>query len=247
MDTKKLKEILKKSFGKEKDTRLHAIVMLCIYAIFMAVLVIVIRVGGSNTNLENNDNTSTDTNINNEIKEELDQNSEENSDINYTYSYLIEYDGIKENYIGSRINNKQKFTYMKDNNTFEYAIIGNNYLILKDGIYHITDKLDSYFKYCDAEKILEIVDTYHNEGSEEENKYNVNTMDIASKFNDSLTNYCGANTNLISLKIENDNLKEVNMNLDNYISCIEGNNHSLNIKMEFASIGTTEDFEIKMN
>ena len=36
------------------------------------------------------------------------------------------------------------------------------------------------------------------------------------------------------------------MNLDNYINCVKGGEHTLRIKMEYANIGTTEDFTIEM-
>ena len=35
--------------------------------------------------------------------------------------------------------------------------------------------------------------------------------------------------------------------IDNYITSVLGEKHTLNIKMEFANIGTTENFEIKLN
>ena len=71
MDIKKLKEVLKKSFGKEKDTRLHAIVMLCIYFIFMLVLVLMIRIG--NNDSENKEKDNKDLNIieNEPVKNEI--------------------------------------------------------------------------------------------------------------------------------------------------------------------------------
>ena len=66
MKSDEVKEILKKCFGKEKDTRYHAIAMLSIYAFIFMILIIFIRVGGSTSN---NDLDDTDSEDNNEIDE----------------------------------------------------------------------------------------------------------------------------------------------------------------------------------
>ena len=62
MKKEEVKEILKKCFGKEKDDRYHAIAMLTIYGIFILILVLVIRLGGTNSsNMVSNPTTSPTT------------------------------------------------------------------------------------------------------------------------------------------------------------------------------------------
>lgn len=250
MNKKDFKELLKKCFGKQKDTRYHAIAMLIIYGIFMLILIITIRVGGNNT-----DNNSLDNNKDNQIvdkkddKEELDDNEEielPDNDINYSYSYTITFDGNTEVYLGKKIDDKEKFSYIKDNTTYEYAIKDGTYLMLKDGTYHIIDTLDTYFKYCDMEKIFTLIEKETPTTNSNEMVYSISNYKLSSLFSESLKNNNNLD-NTIELLLVDDNLKEVRLDLDNYISSVLGSNHILNIKMEFANIGTTEDFEIKMN
>ena len=236
MDIKKLKEILKKSFGKEKDTRLHAIVMLCIYFIFMLVLVLMIRIGNNDSANKNNDNKDLNIIENEPVKNE----------INYTYSYIINFDNNKETYLGKKIDNKEIFTYINNETTLDYAIIGDNYLIKENDKYHITDKLNTYFRYCDMEKIINMINNYHGISENNYIKYEVNNLDISNTFNDTMTGYCGAGTNLLLIEYENDTIKKVTFDLSNYISCITGTTHTLNLSMEFISVGTTENFNIEM-
>ena len=254
MKNKEWQEILKKCFGKEKDDRYHAIAMLAIYGIFILILVLVIRVGGdgaSNSLNTNNNIESTTTNsstsspsVDDNIEDDV-QNTSGN-DINYSYSYTISYNGISEVYLGKKLDNKEKFTLIKDGITTDYAILNDNYLILENGSYHITENPSKFFKYCDIEKILILVE---NEIPTENNgtiKYSVSNQSLASSFNDSLT-IDNEQSNLIQLYISDDTLKNVDLNFSNYLTAIEGTNVNLTIHMEFADVGTTEDFNINLS
>lgn len=252
MKNREWKEILKKCFGKGKDDRYHAIAMLAIYGIFFLILIVIIRIGGSSipSNSLNNSNSIstpnptekplTDTNI-----EENNQNIIEN-DINYSYSYTITYNGISEVYLGKKIDSKEKFTLIKEGITTEYAILNDNYLILENGVYHITENPSKYFKYCDVEKILMLVE---NEISTENNglvKYSVSNQKLASNYNDSLT-IDNEQTNSVQLHIIENNLKSIDLDLSNYLSSINNENATLTIHMEFVDVGKTDDFEIKVS
>ena len=142
MKKEEVKEILKKCFGKEKDDRYHAIAMLAIYGIFILILVLVIRLGGSNSsNMVSNPTTSptttptasgtTSPTNNGTISSSI---SNGNNDINYSYSYTITYNGVSEVYLGKKIDDKEKFTLVKDGTTTNYSIIDDNNLILENDI-----------------------------------------------------------------------------------------------------------------
>ena len=235
MKKEEVKEILKKCFGKEKDDRYHAIAMLAIYGIFILILVLVIRLGGTNSsNMISNPTTSPTT------------TSTGNNDINYSYSYTITYNGVSEVYLGKKIDDKEKFTLVKDGTTTNYAILDDNYLILENDIYHITESPSRLFKYCDAEKILTLIE---NEIPTENNgvtKYSVSSHNIASSFRESLS-IDSEKTNSIQLVVSNDTLKSIDLDLSNYLSSLEGVSITLTIHMEFADIGTTSDFDIKVS
>lgn len=254
MKKEEVKEILKKCFGKEKDDRYHAIAMLAIYGIFILIIVLVIRLGGSNSsNMVNNPTTSPTTTptasgttspTNNDTISSSTSNG--NNDINYSYSYTITYNGVSEVYLGKKIDDKEKFTLVKDGTTTNYAILDDNYLILENDIYHITESPSRLFKYCDAEKILTLIE---NEIPTENNcvtKYSVSSHNIASSFHESLS-IDSEKTNAIQLVVSNDTLKSIDLDLSNYLSSLEGVSITLTIHMEFADIGTTSDFDIKVS
>ena len=54
-------------------------------------------------------------------------------------------------------------------------------------------------------------------------------------------------TNAIQLVVSNDTLKSIDLDLSNYLSSLEGVSITLTIHMEFADIGTTSDFDIKVS
>ena len=254
MKSNDFKEILKKCFGKEKDEKYHAVAMLAVYGIFILVLIIMIRLGGESTNNEKNNNIQTETQTpivtptntpNSDIDTELDTGVGGN-DINYSYSYTITYNGITEVYLGKKLDSKEKFTLIKDGITNDYAILNDNYLILQNGSYHITENPSKFFKYCDVEKFLLLVENEISTENQNNIKYNITNSKIASYFKDNIS-INNELTNLITFTMENNILKGVDLNLNNYISSIEGSNSTLTIHMEFVDIGTTEDFEIKIS
>lgn len=254
MKKEELKKILKKCFGKEKDDKYHAIAMLCLYGLFMILLVAMIRIGGSsntnrltptptpsptsNTNINNSNN-------NNNIIDEKD-NSIEKDNINYSYSYTITSNGNSEVFLGKKVNSKEKITYIKDGITEEYAVLNDNYLILENNSYHITNSPSNFFKYCDINKILAVVDR---EIPTENNgiiKYQVSNKNLALEYSDKLE-IDNEQNNSIILTIVNDNLKSADLVLDNYISSVMGETNTLSIHMEFVDIGTTQDFTINIS
>lgn len=246
---KELMNFFKNSFGKEKNSRSHAIAMLVIYGIFIVVVIMVIRTtpvkekeiapnDSADKQEEIIDNSETENN-----KE--DSGKKKNFDINYSYSYTITYDDEQEVYLGKKIDDKEKFSFIKNSTTLEYAILNDNYLILENGTYRITDKLDTYFKYCDVEKITSLLETLEYVEANNKYVYNIDNVKLAHAFGDTI-NSNNSTLNNIELEVVDDDLKSINLNLDSYISSIMGNNHTLNIKMEFANVGTTEDFEIKV-
>lgn len=260
MKSKELKEILSKCFGKQKDDRYHAIAMLAIYGIFMLVVVFAIRLGGGstpNTNLDNNDNQApvidndTDTNIdnnNNDSSSDINIDSSDNitNDINYSYSYTVTYNGVSEVFIGKKIDEKEKFTLVKDGITKDYAILSDNYLVLENGIYKLTENPSQFFKYCDVDKILSLVENEISIESENSTKYSISNKDLASSYKDTIV-IDNEQNNTVILNMNNDNLKSIDLDFSNYISSISNAQANLIIHMEFLDVGTTEDFQIKVS
>ncbi len=250
MKNSEFKELLKKCFGKEKNDRYHAIAMLTIYGFFLFILIAFIRISGSNNNLEQNlSNTETPSptaTITPSISPDLENYTVSGNDINYSYSYTISYNGTSEVYLGKKVNNKEKFTFIKDGISTNYAILDDYYLVFENGTYHITDHPSQFFKYCDVEKILLMIENEIPIENSETVKYNVSNLNLSSIFQDVLLIDDNQN-NLIQLSFFDNNLKGIDLDFSHYISSIDGKTENFTIHMEFADIGTTEDFEIPIS
>ena len=252
MKNKELKDILKKCFGKEKDDRYHAIAMLIIYGIFMLVLVIMIRMNATPNNEVNNEipspsPTNTAPNKNNSNSNDSNvSDSQITENINDSYSCTVSYNGNSEVFLGKKVNNKEKFTHIKDGITNNYAVLDDNYLILENNTYHITNNPSNLFKYCDVSEILSLVD---DEIPTENNgviRYQVDNTKLAISYKDKITVNNELKNSIVLTTIDN-TLKSIDLDLTNYISALENSSSSLIIHMEFVDIGNTEDFDINIS
>ena len=249
-----------RAFGKDRDPQTHARAMLLIYGIIIAILVVYVRLRPHppvEDNPENNKSgvlerrtpstTPTPTQTPSATSDPTNPTPtptpstkpKKENDVNYAYSYTISYDGVTEVYLGKKIDYKEKFSYIKNGKTLEYAIMDDEYLIKSDNdIYKITDKLNNYFRYCKVEKILKILE---NRLEQTTKTYTVTNKELADVFDEKVTEPDLENT--IEIIVSNNELKGINIDLSNYRSEVT----SLTIKMDFADIGKVEDFEIKMN
>lgn len=249
MNKKEFGELLKKCFGKGKDDRYHAIAMLIIYGVFILIVIAVVRLGGNNASLNTNKeikNTPSPTVTPEAKKETTSDPTDISSDVNYSYSYTITFDGNTEVYLGKKIDDKEKFTLIKNGESKEYAILDGNYLKLEDGKYHITDKLDNYFKYCDITKTLTLIQNSIPTESSDSVIYSVTNYDISKQFGGNILE-TDSKTNKVEITSNNGVLKSIDLDYSNYISTLLNSSHTLKIKMELANIGTTDNFDIKLN
>lgn len=247
---KEWKEIIKKCFGKEKDDRYHAIAMLFIYGIFILILIIMIRMGGSgigNSIPEKDSMVPTPSVIPTPSPSPGESIIIPNiSDINYSYSYTITYNGVSEVYLGKKIDEKEKFTLIRNGVTTDYAILNDNYLVLENGVYHITENPSKFFKYCDVEKVLQLIENKTPIELEEMTQYVLSNQELSSIYQDNM--YINNNQdNKIKLSFSHQVLKKIELDFRNYLTSIEGNPVDFTVRMEFADIGTTENFEIKIS
>ena len=244
-----MKDLYNKVFNNENGDKNHNKLMLVVYGLFIIIVLAIIRTSPSDTKNTNTDNktssiTSTEKN-NTKEKKTVKKRKIPVSDINYTYSYTVVFDGEIETYVGKKIDDKEKFSYIKGDTTLEYAILDGAYLLRKNGKYHITNTLDTYFRYCNAEDILDVImelEPIDSEGY----VYEVDNYDLDDVFLDDIIKD-NQKTNKVELIVENNNLKKITLDLSNYVSSVLNSTHTLNITMEFANVGTTEDFDIKVN
>ena len=254
MNKKDVKDFFSRAFGPEKDEKTHARAMLLIYFIFILIVLLYIKLtptpkateastntGGDNTQVVTPTPTPTEDVVPTPTPTPT-STGKVKGDINYSYSYTINYNNATEVYLGKRIDDKHKFSYSKDGVTLEYAIKDGNYLLETDCIYHIVDNLNTYFKYCNVEKILSLV---YDKNANSEGNYILTNKEIADLFDESVNTLTGENT--VKLITDGTTLNGIILDFSNYIREIDSGIQNLNIKMEFANIGKVEDFDIKMN
>ena len=257
MKNNKFSDFLSKSFGKDKDDRSHAIAMTIIYFSIIAVLVLFIKLNPVNLSNEKNNIDDSQNNTTSSIVKPKDDSEEDSrevkdfstvdSSINYSFSYKITYDGNMEVFLGKKIGGKEKFTYIFGDVQEEYAYINDNFLMLgDDNIYHIADDFDSFYKYCDADSLIIIADDKVPLEPTENVIINANNSEIASTFSETLKNDNNGN-NTIEFVIKNEQIVGFKLDFSNYISSLYDSEHSLLIDIEYANIGTTEDFKILFN
>ena len=224
MNKENFKELMKKCFGKQKNERYHAIAMLIIYFVFMVFIFIYISTLSPN---KNDLNKSSDSN---QSKTPIVSN------IDYSYSYTININNETEVYLGKKHNNKEKFTLIKNGTNSEYAIINGSYLRLDNNKYVVTDKPNSYFKYCNREKIVDLLKDIK---PISENTYEISNDIFAAIFNESVENNTDIPITVTITKISEE-VKNIEMDLSNYTSSSD----IVKISMNYTDIGTTGDFEI---
>lgn len=222
----KFKVIMKKCFGKEKDDRWHAVAMLALYGIFFLVSFTILSIGSGTSNNTSPTPTATPDNITN---------------INYSYSYTINYDDTSLIYLGKKYNDKEKFTLIENGISSEYVVLNGKILKLNSGKYEETNSVNNYYRYCDREKILNIIKDIE---PVSENVYNVSIAYFSSTFGDTIEEDNGMPI-VVTVSKDNDEIKNISMDLDNYLKSL-GDEHSLKINMIFTDIGTTNDFEINI-
>ena len=244
------KEIWKKCFGKEKDERAHAFAMLAIYGIFIIVLVIMVRIGGTSTE----DKTPTKTpsvtpSATTSPTTTPNQNQVESFEINYSYIYTIQNNDQKEVFTGKKIDDKEIFTMINGNGSESYAKLSDNYLKKENGEYHLIDMPSKNLIYADVEKIISLTEQGTLTKNNNIYNYQVPTNEIIKMYNSDSTIVVDNNLmDTIIMTVENDTLKSIDINFNNYQTIINNNIPSiLKIKMEFNNVGTTENFDVTIS
>lgn len=240
MNKKEWKELRKKCFGKNKDERYHGMAMLMIYGIFLLVIVVVIRVGGKSKNYEETlpgiITPSPSSMIENPTKVET-QN-------NYSYSYTVTSNGQSEVYLGKRVEDKEKFTAIMNGISIYYAILSGDYFIWENDTYHMIDTPNLYFKYCNLDKVLELV----NNAIPTENgniiKYTIDNQTLANIFQEDIQNVEGRNT--IQIWKDKEQIKTITLNFTNYFSARNQVETTWTAELSYTDIGLTEDLDFSI-
>ena len=232
MSKKEWKELFRKCFGKNKDERYHGIAMLLIYGIFLLVIVLAIRIGGT-SNYEEVPTSPSPTPI-------VDEEQEKPN--NYSYTYRITKNGISAVYLGKRVEDKEKFTAIINGVSIDYAILSNNFLILENGTYQVTDIPDYDFKYCNQDKILELVKDEIPTENGNLIKYTVNNHKIATIFQEEVKDLYG--NNMIQIQQENGQVKEITLDFSSYFSNKNEVETNWIAELSYTDIGLIEDFNL---
>ncbi len=221
MNKEKFKELMKRCFGKEKEEKAHAIAMLVIYGIFMVFALVYINLL---PDAKENKPTPSPTSTPSVVE-------------NYNYKYVVKFDNGMYTIDGKKLDNKETFTYIEGDISNEYAIISNILYIMKDGNYEKSAIINPYYKYLNKDKVLGLID--YNKCLNNDNSYvcDIDSKTLANTFSDSLTND-NDTLNPVFIVKENNEVKSIKLDLDNYISNIMNSNHSLEITMEYSKEGS---------
>lgn len=259
MNKKEFKELYNKCFGKNKDDRYHAIAMLSIYGVFILILVIMIRLSpiatsDDKTNKDNNQDKTpiTDKNNNSTDNNSTDDNSSQSddiqsSDVNYSYVYTIDNSGIKEVVTGKKVDDKEIFTLITSSGSKDYARLSNNYLEKVEGNYHLIDSPSNNLIYTEINTIISLTECGILTKNDNVYTYVIPTTETLKAFNN-VAEVSSDLTDTIVVTTENNLIKSININFNNYRTAINNNNPTnLNISMEFNNLGTTKDFDITVS
>jgi len=248
------KKLLNKCFGKEKDERAHAIAMLAIYGFFLLILIIIIRIGGTDT-IENQPNqkpSPTSTPTVTSTPQPSDNNNEPdigNFDINYSYIYTVQNNDIKEVFTGKRLDDKEIFTVINSQGSKDYAKLSDNYLIKENGEYHLIDSPSANLVYTGMDKIISLTEKGTLTRNNNTYNYVIPTSEVMKIYNPNNLEAIDINlTDQITITVENDVIKTIDINYNNYHNIMNKSTTSqLIIKMEFNNVGTTENFEVTIS
>jgi len=256
MEKKDWINLLKKCFGKEKNERYHASAMLIIYGIFITILVVSVRSAPKQTPNNNLSQTPTPTPTINSItdgiiKEEEKQESiqQPENEINYSYVFTVQNNNKREIITGKKIDDKKIFTIINEIGSTDYAKLSNNYLKKENGNYHIIENPSNNLKYLNVEDIIELTLNTNSVQNGNVLTYTIPSYRIMKMYHPdrSIDSVDGTLMDYISMTLENNQLKKIDINFSNYYTVLNIYPSTLLITMEFSNIGTTEDFNITVN
>lgn len=260
MKKEDVKKILKKCFGKEKDEQLNAIVMLTIMIIFMAILAIILRFGTDTTKNETANNPQKTTPptqdsikpIDDLEKDSLNEEGKEkgNYEVNYSYLYTFELNGKKEIITGKKLDNKEIFTIVNEEESKDYAKLSNNYLIKNKNTYNLTVLPSNNLLYTSIDDLADVLDSYTPNTGAEPNQYTyyISNQDLIKIYKPELAStQIEAKNNPVTLTITDGKIEKIIMDYSNLYEAINKIPSTYLITLEFNNIGTTEDFTIHID
>lgn len=251
MDRKEIQKLLKKCFGPEKNERYHAIAMLIIFGLFIAVLVILLRTGNYD---ESNLDTTKTSNTSNTPAPTITPSPTDSTttnpsyDVNYSYLYTFDLNGVKQVITGRKLDDKEIFTIITESGSSEYAYLSGNYLKKENGVYQIIENPSDHLLYVDLDVIEEITSSSTPNINLNQMTYYIPTSTLLETyFKDSNLIDSVSSHNTIILTINEGQLSRIDLDYSSLYSLISGTTSKYTISIELSNIGSTEDFDITIN
>jgi len=252
MRNDKMKKVLRKCFGKEKEERFHAIAMLIISFLFISIVVIVVRINDEQSleKVPENSLSPTASNIPNiidELEENIDDTVDLEAEINYSYLYTFTLDQTQEVITGKRFDEKEIFTVVSSNGNQEYVKFNGNYLEKKEGKYHLVDELSPNIMYSNLDLLFEVLEEMIPDVSINQYTYMIPTLELLKAYYKDST-FTAPNTyNSVVITRNNQTIEKIQLDYSNFYSFLQGRSVYYVIEMEFNKVGTTEDFMIHLD
>lgn len=259
------KGVVKQSFFEryKSDKKFSAKVQLCGYGVFLLVLIIFLNVSSMNggTTGNNTIGNTVGSGILNEENASLDDTSLLEK-LSNNYNYDIDIDYVKKSmditnnkeieiehsirYSGKSYNNKLEINKVKDNNTYLYYKLDNNYYSMIDNITsnvkdnEVYDVISS--KYIEIDKLLELI--------------NESSLDHITNFSNGKKEYVyhykvlsvnsnNQNSDVVEINIiEEENILEIDIDYTNLVKEIDNTIVELELEATISNVGLVEDFEV---
>lgn len=259
------KGVVKQSFFEryKSDKKFSAKVQLCGYGVFLLVLIIFLNVSSMNggTTGNNTIGNTVGSGILNEENASLDDTSLLEK-LSNNYNYDIDIDYVKKSmditnnkeieiehsirYSGKSYNNKLEINKVKDNNTYLYYKLDNNYYSVIDNITSNVKDNEVYDvisnKYIEIDRLLELI--------------NESSLDHITNFSNGKKEYVyhykvlsvnsnNQNSDVVEINIiEEENILEIDIDYTNLVKEIDNTIVELELEATISNVGLVEDFEV---
>lgn len=206
------------------DSKKNKDILMAILGIsFVVFLVVIAKTGGGSRNMINNNKDNIKQDTNNQIEEEVKENQKsvyDKLEKDYSFTYNININDNISIITGKKYGDKITLTVDGETMTRDYA----DFLNIRD-----------YFKYFDISNLKRIIST--SDIVKEENNigtYNVDTFNIVDIIDDIDYDPFESNSNnKMTVELEKEYIKEINMFLDNYYKFLNPENTKLEIKITY--------------
>jgi hypothetical protein len=207
----------------------RSIAILIFYAVLFAILIVMLRMPSSGTDLENG------THVTKVKGFELINNN------NFSYKYTVMVDDERYIFEGKKFEDKDMLTLIKDDEKREYYLENNKYYVKEnDKFVSIIEKPFLIFDFFNTD-VLDMLITRSILVDEVANRYRIDNQDLYDVLSPD-NSKVDSGENYITLNYRNSNITRIVFELDNYSKTIGENYSKVIITLEYFDFNLIDDF-----